>query len=279
MSSRAIQNLSKARGVLFLASFLLTGFICYIGLQGILDIQKLSWLGKNNIVTITSALLAVVAVILILNLILEKVQERQLYGQNYSKKSVLFDTLKGLIMPITMIAFSIMAANFASNMNNGLGDLITKLSTIKDIIKIPELVTVLDKVTLIKTTLDPQKLNEILTEVKNALSKISEYSSTLKTTENLKDIEVISKFIDNMKGKLDKMHEANNGIKTILTMVSVAMLAFALYQMFDFVKNFVEAKHKNKDTCEVGKNVQTNYADVPSILLRAFEPTVYSQNK
>ena len=62
-------------------------------------------------------------------------------------------------------------------------------------------------------------------------------------------------------------------------MVSVAMLAFALYQMFDFVKNFVEAKHKNKDTCEVGKNVQTNYADDPSILLRAFEPTVYSQNK
>ena len=279
MSARTIQNLSKARGVLFLASFLLTGFICYIGLQGILDVQKLSWLGKNNILTITSALLAVTAVILILNLILEKVQEKQLYGKNYSKKSVFFDTLKGLIMPIIMITFGIMAANFASNMNNGLGDLITKISIIKDIIKIPELGVILDKVSLIKTTLDPQKLNEIITEVKNALNKISEYSNALKTTENVKDIEIISKFIDNMKGKLDKMQESNNGIKTILTVAFVAMLAFALYQIFDFVKNFVDAKYKNKETCEVGKDAQTNYADVPSVLLRAFEPTVYSQNR
>ena len=94
MSVRAIQNLSKTRGIIFLASFLLTGFILYIGLQSILDIQKLSWLGKSNIISVTSALLAIFAVTLIIDLILKKVQEKQLYGANYRKKSLFFDTLK-----------------------------------------------------------------------------------------------------------------------------------------------------------------------------------------
>jgi hypothetical protein len=274
MSTKTIHNLSKTRIGLALFSFTAMGFTCYIGAQGMIDMQKLSWIGKDKILGVTSTLLITISAILMISTILKKIQEKQLYGANYKNKVLFFDILKNLILPSIIILSAIIFINFAQNINNEIKDLVTKISTIKNIVKIPELSTALDTINQIETTINPIKLNVITLEIKNALTKINEYANTLRTVENAQSIDTISKFVDQMQNKLDKLQEANNNMKIILTAVFAAILALALYKIIDFTKNFIEAKYKDKETCIVEKDAKCNYQDIPSIFLRAFMPTI-----
>ena len=264
----------KIRFGLFISSFLAIGFTIYVGVQGIVNIEKLSWIGKSNIINVVAAILVVMAFIFLIDMLLLKFQEKKLYGAPYSKKSVTLDIFKGLVLPVVMIVSGAILINFSKTMNAGINDLILKISTLSEIVKVPEMVASFEKIHLIKTALNPRQLGLIISDIRETLEKIREYSNILKTVENTQDIKKINQFIDQLKDGLDKVENTNNNIKLITTIAFVAAAAFFLYQVLNFVKNFMEAKYKDENECKVGVNISINNGFFDNVW-KAFSPSSY----